>query len=65
MKKLSQKDIQELLIILEYRRKLRIIKEFVANKYFFIPFIVMLVYIIDSPNIIIIDIIKKILSKFI
>jgi hypothetical protein len=65
MKKLSQKDIEELIAILEHRRKLRIAKEFITNKYIFIPLCMAFVYLVDNPNIVVVDFVKKILSKFI
>lgn len=63
MKRLSQKDISELLSILENKRKLKVLKDFITNKYIFIPLCMVLVYLIDNPNIMIIDFLKKEILK--
>jgi hypothetical protein len=65
MKKLSKQDIEELILLLEHRRKLRVFKEIITNKYFFIPVGIVFIYFIDNPNIVVLDLIKKMLSHFI
>jgi len=65
MKKLSKKDIEELILFLEHKRKLKIFKEFITNKYVFIPAGIVFIYFIDNPNIVVVDFVKKVLARFI
>jgi hypothetical protein len=62
-RKLSNKDIEEILILLEQRRRLKIVRNFLKNKYVWLPASSVLVYMIDNPDILIVHFLKNVVLK--